>query len=466
MPDDAASQSVTRGEGAGADEAPAPGAPTEARAGKMPEGHTDAPTDAARLADEFLSSLPAPSGASGAAGVHDTRGAAPLRSDAEAARAPAAPATPPGPPPSPTVPTPSAAPMSESRATRPPPRPQARSIAAAVNAGMLSAGLALLQAPSAASAVLIDTTDWAVETSGRAHADVPLIGQPPRYEREIQLPVAADFQWPEFGFIAFYEHSGEEREDAARRGDVACSVADRRTVIPPSVNCWHVIGTVQQFVAVYPHPIRRQRSHITCAHGNWASHITWPAKIRDGSMRAAAEELLWVVCLGDQAAAEQPSSAHAHTVGPPTCTIKGHQVKAPDKTYDWWLRNWPPVAVRGGLAAEERWNELAVSGSTEVKTIARSYTPRNMCRALGDAHDGFRRRPATWWLRPNSCQVRPHIGFAGWAFWQSYLSTHRGSTDGPFRSCPGRVGGLRSTRRFRQQLTNPVRGAPHRRITT
>ena len=57
----------------------------------VPERHTDAPDGAARLADEFLSSLPAPSGAGGTADAHDTREAAPARGEAEAARAPAAP---------------------------------------------------------------------------------------------------------------------------------------------------------------------------------------------------------------------------------------------------------------------------------------------------------------------------------------------------------------------------------------
>ena len=70
----------------------------------------------------------------------------------------------------------------------------------------------------------------AIEPRGRAIADVPLASLPARHAREITLPVPAGFTWPRFEFIAFYEHSGEEREAHARAGACAvCSVADRRS---------------------------------------------------------------------------------------------------------------------------------------------------------------------------------------------------------------------------------------------
>ena len=81
----------------------------------------------------------------------------------------------------------------------------------------------------------------------------------PRFEREIILPVPGDFVWPALAFIAFYEHSGEEREaNASELNMPTCSVADRRTVRAPSELAWHFIGSVRNFVFAYPHPIQRQ----------------------------------------------------------------------------------------------------------------------------------------------------------------------------------------------------------------
>ena len=180
------------------------------------------------------------------------------------------------------------------------------------------------------------------EAPGRATADVPLLGEPPRYAREVTLPVSEDFIWPRFAFIAFYEHSGEEREANAQVLRLpTCSVADRRTILEPSGEAWHFIGTVQEFVGTYPHSIPRQSNHVTCGAANWASWRTWPEKILDGSMRRAADEFLWINCIGDRSIGEQPPSAHQHSIGPPTFTINGNQFGAPDKTYCKWTRNLP-----------------------------------------------------------------------------------------------------------------------------
>ena len=271
-------------------------------------------------------------------------------------------------------------------------------IAAAMQLNMQSAGLTWLSDARAAlnassgvqrgNAAAMAAQDR--EERGRALNDVPLIGEPPRYEREIRLPPPDGFVWPKFGFIAFYEHSGEEREAyAAALNEPTCSVADRRTILPPSENCWAFIGTVQEFVASYPHPIRRQSNHVTCGWANWASWRTWPQKILDGSMRKAAEEFLWINCIGDRSWGEQPPSAHQHSVGPPTFIVKGQQHGAPSKTYYIWARNLPRVPPSDVVPWRERWSELAVTGSAEQVTVQRSYTPRNVARAMAHAHAGY-----------------------------------------------------------------------------
>ena len=280
--------------------------------------------------------------------------------------------------------------------TRPPQPMTSARIAAATRCGMQTAGLAwLLQADGAGA---IQSAGNAAadgqgrpppmrEVPGRAEADVPLLGEPPRYEREVVLPVPDDFVWPVFGFCAFHEHTGEERESHADALNTAsCSIADRRTITPPSTRCWHFIGDVRDFVRAYPHPIRMQSNHVTCGWANWACWATWPAKIADGSMLAAAEEFLWINCIGDRSWGEQPPSAHQHTVGPPTFTMYGHEHGAPSKTYCIWARHLPPVPPTDVVPVAQRWNELHVSGTPEQKTVKRSYTPRNVARAKAAAH--------------------------------------------------------------------------------
>ena len=281
---------------------------------------------------------------------------------------------------------------------RPPPPLTAANIAAMVRAGCQSAGLAWLQqaTASAATATEQDQANTGApqaqrarerEERGRALADVPMIGEPPRHAREITLPVPEGFEWPVFEFIALYEHSGEEREaNAEILGAPTCSVADRRSVRPPSERAWHVLAKVRDFLMAYPHPIRRQSNHITCGHANWGSWDTWPAKILNGSMQGAAEEMLYINCIGDRSSGEQPPTAHQHTLGPPTQVTNGHQHGAPSKTYYKWLRNLPRVPASDEVPPAERWSELAVSGTPEEKTVKRSYTPRNLAVAEARAH--------------------------------------------------------------------------------
>ena len=136
----------------------------------------------------------------------------------------------------------------------------------------------------------------------------------------------------------------------------------------------------------YPHPIEDQSSHMTCGWANWASWKTWQEKLRSGAMLQAAEELLWILCLGNRAAAEQPPSAMQHLLGPPTHTILGRHHGAADKTYCFWMRNLSGVAPSLELQDAECWNELAVSGDTESKMLKRSYTPRNLAKASAHEH--------------------------------------------------------------------------------
>ena len=268
---------------------------------------------------------------------------------------------------------------------RPPPQLSEPSIQAALQANMHSIGLDLIaRRIDSQSPALTGVTKNA---QGAALEDIPLVGLPPRYEQELTLPLPDGFTWPHFAFCALYEHSGEEREAQARvRQRPCCSIADRRCILPTSTLTWHFIGTVQDFVAAYPHPLEDTYSHITCGWSNWASWKTWEQKLRNGAMLAAAEELLWILCLGNRACAEQPPSAMQHILGPPTQKLLGRHHGAPDKTYCLWLRNLSVVPNSLELTDADCWNELAVRGDAETKMLKRGYTPRNVANACAWEH--------------------------------------------------------------------------------
>ena len=307
------------------------------------------------------------------------------------------------------------------RAPRPPAQLTNTSLQAAVKLGMKSAGLAWLQKAKACDAAVSAATGPPAgeqrqtrEPKWKAATDVPIVGEPPRHEREIVLPVPEGFVWPDFTFIAFCEHSGEEREANANVGHggvTTCSVADRRSILPPSSTAWHFIGTVHDFVHAYPHPIRRSANHMTCGLANWASWKFWPAKILDGSMRKSAEDFLWINCLGDRSLGEQPPSAHQHTVGPPTFTVNGHDFGAPSKTYCKWARNLPAVEPTDVLPPEQRWSELAASGSPEAKMVKRSYTPRTMAKAEARAHSAVTGGDESEFGRPASVPCKAYTSW-------------------------------------------------------
>ena len=250
---------------------------------------------------------------------------------------------------------------------RPPAAQTAASIAAAAKIGLHTAGLAWLQQAQAMNAPRSAATEAPPrrerEERGRATKDVPLMGQAARYEREMSWPVPSGFEWPRFAFCAFYEHSGEEREAYADiLGEPVCSVANRRTILPPSANAWHFICDVREFLDAYPYPIRHQSNHVTCGRANWAAWRMWPQWILDGSLRATAEEFLWINCIGDRSEGEQPPTALQHLVGPPTYVVNGHQFGGPSKTYCKWARGLPVVPPTDVLPVDERWSELQVSG--------------------------------------------------------------------------------------------------------
>ena len=254
----------------------------------------------------------------------------------------------------------------------------------------------------AAAALALLTTATATSASAYAHTgggrptvkmDLPLLGMPARFDREITLPVPPGYTWDRYDVVCLHEHSGSFRESWASRSlhgrpVRACSVAERRTSIPPSPGSAHVIGDVLSFLSVYPHPIPLVTGHVSCGDANFASWTTWAGKILSGAMLARAEEIHYFRSLGALAAMEQPPTAHEVILGPASfqTTAESHGERN-TKTYLWFARDLDAVDPTDVVPEHMRVNfKASVTGTAEEKMLQRSF----IARSVADAHT------ATW----------------------------------------------------------------------
>ena len=140
-------------------------------------------------------------------------------------------------------PTPPRAPTSSVNATyvRPQPRapspqrsPSVRSLVRTAGLAALSLGGATL--PSATSQ-WVPSLDLAPDATPITplvdSAPLPREGEEPRYQREYELPVPLDFEWPRVEHFAFYDHTGNFPHAWSEIGWPGISVADRRASQQP-----------------------------------------------------------------------------------------------------------------------------------------------------------------------------------------------------------------------------------------
>ena len=113
-----------------------------------------------------------------------------------------------------TPPLPTPAPLSATRPTSPPAplpappspgSPQGRARAAVPRPPPRAAvALAMLTAQPRSGAATFTLTS---QTAARSH--LPLAGMPTRFNGEVTLPVAANFDWPQFDVLCLHDHSGQ-----------------------------------------------------------------------------------------------------------------------------------------------------------------------------------------------------------------------------------------------------------------
>ena len=205
----------------------------------------------------------------------------------------------------------------------------------------------------------------------RAPRDVP-------FEREFFGAPPANFRWPFFRAVAFYEHHGSFREAWPF---ASCSVADRPTDVAPSEGKYHFVMDVAEFLLVYPHPIECQTNHVDCTFLTFANHSNWWRFVLDGSMLARADEFLLMLYIGRHAGNENPPGALEHIVGPPsTCTTtfehgaRGTTATTFFKTIHWWQRDLSEVAPSFPVPSELQRSRPSHADS-EVAMVVRSSLP-------------------------------------------------------------------------------------------
>ena len=173
-----------------------------------------------------------------------------------------------------------------------------------------------------------------------ADGELPLMGQAPKYKNEIVLPPPPGYEWPIFDQVCFHEHSLALVMANYEAGSTACSVADRRATRPPPPGCVHYYGKDDHFLSLYPHPIGRSSSHVTCAPTCYANWSNWEENVRNGSILHSAKRVLRFYSIGNRATAEQPPTCIARLIGEPTFKITAEELGGTlHKTLWFWTRN-------------------------------------------------------------------------------------------------------------------------------
>ena len=198
------------------------------------------------------------------------------------------------------------------------------------------------------------------------------------FPREYTWPLPDDFEWPQFRFVAFYEHSGAFR-DAWE--SPACSVANRPTASPPAEGTFHFCMDVHLFLSVYPHPIHACTSGVTCTFSTWANHANWRVFIESGQILEKAEEFLFMMYIGARSANEHPPSCFEACIGSATFVTTYYQHGPPDdsyptrsKTVEWYLRNFDDVPPSHSVPEHLRLPRPSHSNS-DVSMVVRSTMP-------------------------------------------------------------------------------------------
>ena len=190
--------------------------------------------------------------------------------------------------------------------------------------------------------------------------------------------------WPEFQFVAFYEHSGAFRDAWPAP---ACSVANRPTASPPPEGKFHFCMDVHLFLSVYPYPILTCTSGVTCTFSTWANHANWKKYVASGQILEKAEEFIFMMYVGLRSAGEHPPSCFEAIIGAPSFVTtyfehgpKNDSYHTRSKTVEWYCRNLSPVPPSHPVPARLRLPRPSHSNS-DVSMVVRSTMPASFAEA-------------------------------------------------------------------------------------
>ena len=192
---------------------------------------------------------------------------------------------------------------------------------------------------------------------------------------------------PPFDVVALHEHTGAFRDEWAKQGFAAASVANRPTSSPPVKGAVHFIADVVEWRSAYQWSIPMATANPDChtaaiAAPNSAVH-RWQRHLRSGALDGAVEHFAWLLDTADAIAIEQPPTLLAWVFGPPEVKTSFADFGIPlQKEWHWWLRRvdqvLPANYLPGPHPSSHHDNDDLPQ---DLRSISRASTPPEFAKA-------------------------------------------------------------------------------------
>ena len=190
-----------------------------------------------------------------------------------------------------------------------------------------------------------------------------------------------------FGAVAFHEHTGSFRDEWAKLGVLAASVANRPTLHPPLGDSVHFIANAEEWHASYSWEIPIATAHPDCHTATTAAPNSRRGRqlrhLLSGALYEALCHVVWILtCIGPRVAMEQPDTLFAKIIGPPTQKTNVATYGCPRRKEWWWwlvsLPEVPPSSPLQGPQPSEHKDHAHLR--SELRSIARAATPPSLAR--------------------------------------------------------------------------------------
>ena len=200
------------------------------------------------------------------------------------------------------------------------------------------------------------------------------------------LPLKAIIASP-FDAVSLHEHTGAFRNEWAKAGFRAASVANRPSTTPPPYGCIHFIGEVVEWRQGYPWSIPMATANPDCHTATVAARNSavdrWRRHMTSRELEAAVVHFAWLLGAADSIAIEQPPTFLEYVFGPPTVRTSLADFGVPlRKKWHWWLRRVQPAPPTSPLDGPQPSNHHEFDDlPPDLRSIARATTPPQFAAA-------------------------------------------------------------------------------------